>query len=66
VEFQSLRPADLTRLLQAWSDGNAAALDRLAPPVYAELHRTAGQSMADERDGHLLQPSALVNVAGEC
>jgi RNA polymerase sigma factor (TIGR02999 family) len=31
--------------------------------VYAELHRLARRNMAGERDGHLLQPSALVNEA---
>ena len=63
MEFQSLPPAELTRMLQAWSDGNAAALERLTPMVYAELHRLARRNMAGERDGHILQPSALVNEA---
>jgi RNA polymerase sigma factor (TIGR02999 family) len=50
-------------MLRAWRDGDQAALDRLTPIVYAELHRIARRSMADERDGHLLQPTALVNEA---
>src|SRR6202044_1358037 len=50
-------------MLQAWSGGDAAALDRLTPIVYAELHRIARRHMADEREEHLLQPSALVNEA---
>jgi len=50
-------------MLKAWSDGDKAALDRLTPIVYAELHRLARCNMAHERDGHLLQPSALVNEA---
>jgi RNA polymerase sigma factor (TIGR02999 family) len=50
-------------MLQAWSDGDAAALARLTPIVYAELHRLARRNLAGERDGHLLQPSALVNEA---
>ena len=55
--------AEVTRLLRRWSEGDASALDRLTPAVYAELHRLARRNMADERDGHLLQPSALVNEA---
>lgn len=68
MESQSARPVgvtgvELTRLLQAWSDGDAAALDRLTPVVYAELHCLARRNLAREREGHLLQPSALVNEA---
>jgi RNA polymerase sigma-70 factor (ECF subfamily) len=56
-------PAALTALLQAWSLGDALALERLTPIVYSELHRLAHIQMARERPGHLLQPSALVNEA---
>ena len=31
-------PPDVTRLLQAWSDGDAAATDRLFSAVYRDLH----------------------------
>ncbi len=54
---------ELTRMLQAWSGGDASALERLTPVVYAELHRIARRNLAREREGHLLQPSALVNEA---
>ena len=50
-------------MLNAWSGGDQSALEQLTPMVYAELHRLAGRNMARERDGHLLQPSALVNEA---
>ena len=50
-------------MLRAWRGGDQASLDRLTTIVYAELHRIARRSMADERDGHLLQPTALVNEA---
>jgi RNA polymerase sigma factor (TIGR02999 family) len=50
-------------LLQAWSAGDASALERLTPIVYSELHRLAHRQMAGERHGHVLQPSALVNEA---
>jgi RNA polymerase sigma factor (TIGR02999 family) len=60
---RSLSAADLTRLLKAWNRGDAAALEELTPIVYQELHRLARLQMADERPGHMLQPSALVNEA---
>jgi RNA polymerase sigma factor (TIGR02999 family) len=54
---------NVTRLLNSWSKGDASALEQLSPIVYAELHRLARRNLARERDGHLLQPSALVNEA---
>jgi RNA polymerase sigma factor (TIGR02999 family) len=54
---------ELTQLLVAWSDGDADALDRLAPLVQAELHRLARHYMGREREDHLLQTSALINEA---
>ncbi len=54
---------DLTQLLIAWNNGNEAALDQLIPLVQAELHRLARHYMANERAGHPLQPTALVNEA---
>jgi RNA polymerase sigma factor (TIGR02999 family) len=53
----------LTELLVAWSDGDEAALETLAPLVHAELHRLARNYMGRERDDHLLQTSALINEA---
>jgi len=54
---------NVTRLLQAWRGGDNGALEQLTPIVYAELHRLAMHQMRGERDGHVLQPSALVNEA---
>jgi RNA polymerase sigma factor (TIGR02999 family) len=54
---------EITRLLVAWSDGDDAALNQLAPLIHAELHRLAHQYMSRERPGHLLQTSALINEA---
>lgn len=51
----------LTRLLQDWTAGDSSALEQLTAAVYDELRRIAGRSMAQENNGHLLQPSALVN-----
>jgi RNA polymerase sigma-70 factor, ECF subfamily len=57
-------PADqVTQLLQAWSGGNQGALEQLMPVVYDELHRLARHYMAQERPGHTLQTTALVNEA---
>ena len=54
---------ELTELLVAWSDGDEAALDRLAPLVHSELHRLADHYMRRERSDHLMQTSALINEA---
>ena len=50
-------------MLQTWRDGDASVLERLTPIVYAELHRIARRNLAGEREGHVLQPTALVNEA---
>jgi RNA polymerase sigma-70 factor (ECF subfamily) len=54
---------EVSGLLRAWSDGDRAALERLTPIVYDELHRLAGRYMRGERPGHSLQTTALVNEA---
>src|ERR1051326_6991496 len=54
---------DVTRLLHAWSAGDATALEQLAPLVEAELRRLARACMRRERKDHTLQPTALVNEA---
>src|SRR5207253_10497770 len=54
---------EVTGLLQAWSGGDQAALEKLMPLVYAELHRLAKRYMRREHAGHTLQTSALVNEA---
>jgi RNA polymerase sigma factor (TIGR02999 family) len=55
--------SDVTRLLLRWSQGDAAALDRLTPLVYEELKSLASRELARERAGHTLQTTALVNEA---
>jgi RNA polymerase sigma-70 factor, ECF subfamily len=54
---------DVTQLLQAWREGDQGALDKLMPLVYQELHRLAQGYMVQERPGHTLQTTALVNEA---
>src|SRR3954469_1506164 len=55
--------AEITRLLKAWGGGDSAALDRLTPLVYEQLRRMARRYMRNERPGHTLQTTALVNEA---
>jgi len=54
---------EVTRLLVAWSDGDLAALEQLAPLVYSELRRLARRHLGRERKGHTLQTTALVHEA---
>jgi RNA polymerase sigma factor (TIGR02999 family) len=56
-------PHEVTQLLVDWSNGNQAALDRLMPLVYEELHRLAHRYMNRERPGNSLQTSGLVHEA---
>jgi RNA polymerase sigma factor (TIGR02999 family) len=55
--------SDVSALLRAWTDGDQQALARLTPIVYAELRRLAHRYMRQERAGHSLQTTALVNEA---
>jgi RNA polymerase sigma factor (TIGR02999 family) len=56
-------PLNATARLQAWSRGDKAAFDALVPLVHGELRRLARHYMRQERTGHTLQPTALVNEA---
>jgi RNA polymerase sigma factor (TIGR02999 family) len=53
--------ADVTGLLQGWSDGDERAFDRLVPLVYDELHRMALRHLSRERADVSIQPTGLVN-----
>lgn len=57
------RTETVTVLLQLWSQGDQAALNRLMPLVYGELRRLAASFLAQERPGHTLQPTAVVHEA---
>jgi RNA polymerase sigma factor (TIGR02999 family) len=52
---------EITVLLRAWSGGDAQALEKLIPVVYKRLYAAAQGQMAQERPGHILQNTALVN-----
>ena len=54
---------NVTALLRAWSQGDAAALDELFPVVYDELHRQAERFMRAQPAGHTLETTALVHEA---
>lgn len=55
--------ATTTRLLRAAGSGIAGAADELLPLVYEELRRIAARLMGQERAGHTLQATALLNEA---
>lgn len=63
VSMQPSPAPNVTELLIAWSGGDADALEKLAPLVYEQLHRSARHYIAGERPGHQLQATALVNEA---
>ncbi len=54
---------ELTRLLEAVSEGNRSAVDQLLPVVYHELRALAQRRLAAERSDHTLQATALVHEA---
>lgn len=56
-------PGDVTQLLQAWSHGEASALEKLLPLVYEDLRRRARRYMARERRGHSLETNDLIHEA---
>src|SRR4051812_30716340 len=53
----------VTKLLQEWSNGRKEALDELMPLVYQQLRKVASRCLRDERPGHTLRATALVNEA---
>jgi RNA polymerase sigma-70 factor, ECF subfamily len=55
------RANHITQLLQSWSQGDQGAMEELMPLVFDELHKVARRYMSDERPGHILQTTALVN-----
>jgi RNA polymerase sigma-70 factor (ECF subfamily) len=56
-------PHEVTRLLAEWAKGNQHALDDLTPLVYHELRQLAASCLRKERQGHTLQPTALIHEA---
>lgn len=55
--------SDVTRILNAFADGDPHAAHDLLPLVYEELRKLAAARMVNEAAGHTLQPTALVHEA---
>ena len=55
--------SDINRLLERMRDGDSAASDEIVPLLYEELRSIAGRCLKSERQGHTLQPTALVHEA---
>jgi RNA polymerase sigma-70 factor (ECF subfamily) len=53
--------ARIAQVLADWANRDPVARDRLVPLVYEELRRLAHHYMRNEREGHTLQTTALVN-----
>jgi RNA polymerase sigma-70 factor, ECF subfamily len=53
----------VTQALLDLSRGERAALDRLLPVIYEQLHRIAERELRRERPDHTLSPTALVHEA---
>jgi RNA polymerase sigma factor (TIGR02999 family) len=51
----------VTALLVEWRQGDAEALERLVPLVYAELRKLARAQLRHEQAGHSVQATALVH-----
>jgi RNA polymerase sigma factor (TIGR02999 family) len=59
----SSSPDNVTQLLAEYRRGDRGALDRLLPLLYGELRKIAAHYLRGEREGHTLQPTALVHEA---
>lgn len=55
--------APITKLLEQWRAGDAAAAEVLLPLVYAHLRSIAQRHLAGERRGHTFLPTDLVHEA---
>jgi RNA polymerase sigma factor (TIGR02999 family) len=59
----STPPGEVTALLKRLKEGDKDVPEKLIPLVIDELRRLARHYMRNERVGHTLQPTALVNEA---
>jgi RNA polymerase sigma factor (TIGR02999 family) len=53
----------MSELLHAWSEGDPDVLARIMEATYPELHKIAQCCLNNERPGHTIQATALVNEA---
>lgn len=56
-------PHKVTKLLADYASGDSKAFEKLWPEIYAELRKMAHRRLQNERPGHTIQPTALVNEA---
>lgn len=54
---------DVTQILSDMHGGDKQSLEKLLPMIYDELHALAESQLRQERAGHTLQATALVNEA---
>ena len=59
----TISPQDITQLLADWGKGDKSALEKLMPFIHSELRQIARRQMSQERPGHTLQATALINEA---
>ena len=55
--------SEVTRIIEAVSNGKASATDDLLPLIYEDLRRIASSRLVHESPDHTLQPTALVHEA---
>ena len=58
-----VQSADISQLIDAWSEGDQEAFDRLVAAVYPELRRMARRQLGRRAAGHSLESAALANEA---
>lgn len=61
VEEKSSVSQQITVWLANWRGGDPGAQDRLFAAVYPQLRQIASRFLHNERNGHTLEPNALVN-----
>jgi RNA polymerase sigma factor (TIGR02999 family) len=54
-------PSGITQWLVRWREGDPDAIEHLTRLVYSELRYLAAAMLGGERNGHTLQPTALVH-----
>src|SRR6266496_499960 len=61
--YSAPRMTQVTTILDAIQKGDPKAAEELLPLVYEELRKLAAFKMAQQPEGHTLQPTALVHEA---
>jgi RNA polymerase sigma-70 factor (ECF subfamily) len=61
--LESVPSSQMMDLLRAWSEGNQDAAAQIIELAWPELHKIAQRCLGNERLGHTIQATALVNEA---